>query len=83
MKRRITWWLLVGLLVAFDVVTVVFHLLEPAGQAVLLGASAVLLGGWGLLRWLDVRMHRAHAREAFADLARLREARIPPHAGVL
>ncbi len=78
MSRRTTWWLLVGLLVVFDVVTVAFHLLEPVGQAVLLGASAVLLGGWGVLRWLDARMHRAHSRAAFAELARLREGRAPP-----
>lgn len=78
MSRRFTWWLLVGLLVVFDVVTVVFRLLEPAGQAVLLVASALLLGGWGVLRWLDARMHRAHSRASFADLARLRERRGPP-----
>lgn len=81
MSRRVTWWLLVGLLIVFDVVTVAFHLLEPPGQAVLLGASAMLLGGWGLLRWLDARMHRAHARAAFAHLARLRGGRAPPRAG--
>ena len=42
--------------------------------AVLLGASAILLGGWGMLRWLDARMHSAHSRAAFAGLARLRGA---------
>ena len=71
MNRTVTWWLLAALLVIFDVVTVVFHLMEPRGQAVLLGASAVLLAGFGVLRWLDWRMHRAHARAAYADLARL------------
>ncbi|HEY0019794.1 MAG TPA: hypothetical protein VGC13_26075 [Longimicrobium sp.] len=75
MSRRVTWWLLVGLLVVFDVVTVVFRLLEPAAQAVLLVASAMLLGGWGVLRWLDARMHRAHSRAAFASLAWPRERR--------
>ncbi|HST57763.1 MAG TPA: hypothetical protein VLK84_03675 [Longimicrobium sp.] len=80
MSRRNTWWLLVGLLIVFDVVTIVFHLLEPAGQAVLLGATVVLLAGWGVLRWLDARMHRAHSRAAFADLARLREVRAPRRA---
>ncbi len=80
MSRRTTWWLLVGLLLVFDVVTVAFHLVNPAGQAVLLGATAVLLAGWGVLRWLDARMHRAHALAAFAGLARLREGRTPPDA---
>lgn len=59
-------------------VTVAFHLVDPVWQAVLLGASALLLGGWGVLRWLDARMHRAHSRAAFAHLARLREGRVPP-----
>lgn len=80
MKRNVAWWLLAGLLVVFDVVTVVFHLMDPAWQAVLLGASAVLLGGFGVMRWLDWRMHRAHSRAAFADLARLRRERTSPGA---
>lgn len=72
MNRARTWWVLAGLLVVFDVVTVAFRLVEPRWQAVLLGASAVLLAGFGLLRWLDWRMRRAHSRAAFAELARMR-----------
>lgn len=75
MNRTVMWWLLAGLLVVFDVVTVVFRLGDPVWQIVLLTVSAVLLGGFGVLRWLDWRMHRAHARAAFADLARLRRGR--------
>jgi hypothetical protein len=74
-NRTVTWWLLAGLLVVFDVVTVALHLFDPLWQAVLLGASAVLLGGFGALRWLDWRMHRAHSRGAFDDLARVRRER--------
>lgn len=78
MSRTVTWWVLAGLLVMFDVVTVVFHLAAPVWQAVLLGVSAVLLGGVGLLRWMDWRMRRAHARAACAALARLRGRQEPP-----
>lgn len=80
MNRTVRFWLLAALLVVFDVVTVVFHLFTPGWQGVLLTASAVLLGGMGLLRWLDWRMHRAHSRASFADLARQRRERRPPHA---
>lgn len=75
MNRMTTWWVLAALLVVFDVVTVVFHLVAPVWQAVLLGVSAVLLAGFGVLRWLDWRMHRAHARAAYAHLAGVRRER--------
>jgi len=78
-NRTVTWWLLAGLLVVFDVVTVAFHLLDPVWQAVLLGAIAVLLAGLGVLRWLDWRMHRAHSRAAFDHLARVRRKRGGPN----
>lgn len=78
MNRTVTWWVLAGLLVVFDVVTVAFHLFTPLWQTVLLGASAVLLAGFGLLRWMDWRMRRDHARAAYAALARLRGRREPP-----
>ena len=81
MNPTVKWWLLVALLVVFDVVTVVFHLFAPVWQGVLLAFSAVVLGGFGVLRWLDWRMHREHARAAFAQLARLRQRR-PPHGEV-
>jgi hypothetical protein len=77
-NRNATWWLLAGLLVVFDVVTVVFHLFDPVWQAVLLSVSAVLLAGFGVLRWLDWRMHRAHSRAAYDDLARVRRERGRP-----
>lgn len=82
MNRTVRWWLLAALLVAFDIVTVVFHLFEPVWQGVLLGASAVLLGGLGVLRWLDWRMHRDHSSAAFAELARMRRDRPPPRAAI-
>lgn len=78
MNRTAAWWMLAGLLVVFDVVTVVFRLVAPVWQAVLLGVSALLLAGFGLLRWMDRRMRRAHARAAHAALARLRGRREPP-----
>ena len=81
MNRSVRWWLLAALLVVFDIVTVVFHLFAPVWQGVLLAASAVLLGGFAVLRLLDWRMHREHSRAAFAQVARLRrERRPPPHA---
>ena len=82
MNRTVRWWLLAALLVVFDVVTVVFHLFTPVWQGVLLGVSALLLGGFGVLRWLDWRMHRDHSRAAFAELARQRRGSPPPNAAV-
>jgi hypothetical protein len=75
MTRRAWTWLLVGLLLVFDVVTVVYRLVSPAWQTVILGATALLLAGMGVLRLLDWRMHRQHEARARADLARFRRSR--------
>ncbi len=75
MTRRAWTWLLVGLLLAFDVVTVVYRLVSPGWQMAILGATALLLAGMGVLRLLDWRMHRQHEAQARAELARFRRAR--------
>lgn len=78
MNKRTTWWLLVAALLVFDVVTVVFHLVSPLWQAMLLGFTAMVLTGIAVLRWLDWRMRRGHSREAYAALARNRAGRDGP-----
>ncbi|HEU4452911.1 MAG TPA: hypothetical protein VFR81_07615 [Longimicrobium sp.] len=66
MNRRVTWWLMVTLVLVLDVVTVVFHLLAPPWQGILLGASGVVIAAFLAIRVLDWRMQRRHRREAYA-----------------
>jgi len=70
MRRTVTWWGMVAVLLLFDVVTVVFHLLAPPWQGVLLAASGVFIAAFLAVRALDWRMRREHRRLAYAALAR-------------
>jgi hypothetical protein len=70
MNRTATWWLMVALLVVFDVVTVVFHLLAPPWQGMLLAASGVVIAAFLAIRLLDWRMQREHRRAAYAAAGR-------------
>ena len=66
MNRRVTWWLMVALVLVLDVVTVVFHLLAPPWQGILLGASGAIVAAFLAIRAQDWRMQRRHRREAYA-----------------
>jgi Flp pilus assembly protein TadB len=70
MNRNATWWLMVALVLVFDVVTVVFHLLAPPWQGALLVASGVFIAAFLMIRALDWRMRREHRRLAYAALGR-------------
>jgi hypothetical protein len=70
MNRTATWWLMLALLLVFDVVTVVFHLLAPPWQGVLLAASGVVIAALLAIRALDWRMQREHRRLAYAAVGR-------------
>jgi hypothetical protein len=71
MNRTTMWWVMLALLLVFDVVTVVFHLLAPPWQGALLAASGVLIASFLAVRALDWRMQREHRRLAYATLGRV------------
>jgi hypothetical protein len=71
MNRTVTWWLAIAMLVVFDVVTVVFHLLAPPWQGMLLAASGVVIAAFLTIRALDWRMQREHRRLAYAAVRRV------------
>lgn len=74
MTRTAQWWLLLALLLAIDVVTVVFDLFSPPLLWLLLGLSGVLVAVFLLVRVLDLRMQRDHERAARDVLARYRQS---------
>lgn len=75
MSRRAWWWLLLGVLLVFDVVTVVYRLVTPGWQFAILGLTALPLAGYGALLLLDRRMQRSHEARALEQLERVRAAR--------
>jgi len=69
-SRTATGWVMVALLLVFDVVAAVFHLLAPPWQGLLLAASGVVIAAFLAVRGLDWRMQREHRRLAYADVGR-------------
>ena len=75
MNRLMSWWVLMAVVLALDVVTVVFHplprLLEGAVVALLTGVLVVFV----LLRLIELKQMREHQRAAWEHLEAVRRAR--------